>query len=283
MSRTKKIMILGARGMLGYDMVKTLSIDYEIIPLDIEELDITKKDDVMKAMIETRPDIVINCAAYTDVDGCESNIEKAFSVNAEGVRYIAQSCKNVDAKLIHYSTDYIFNGKKKSPYKEEDLPNPLNIYGKSKLKGERYVQEILNDYLIIRTEWLFGKNGKNFVSTILELSDQKDELRVVNDQIGSPTYTVDLAYATKTLIEKAVAGIFNITNSGHCSWFEFAKKILDLSNTNHIKIFSISSQQLQRPARRPRNSILNCNKFQIFTGMNLSNWESALQDFLDYE
>lgn len=276
----KKILILGAKGMLGSDIVKILSDDYDVTPMDIAEVDITKKDTVEEAINRVKPDIVINCSAYTDVDGCESHTEEAFLVNAEGVKNIAECCRSINAKLIHYSTDYIFDGEKPLPYTENDLPNPLNIYGESKLQGEKYVQEIMEDWLIIRSSWLFGKNGKNFVTAILKLTEEKEELKIVNDQVGSPTHTVDLAQATGELVSRDIRGVFNITNSNYCSWYEFAKTILNFLNINHVKIIPISSEELSRPAKRPKNSILDCNKFHRLAEFEMPHWEVALKKYL---
>jgi dTDP-4-dehydrorhamnose reductase len=275
----KKILILGADGMLGSDIVKILSQNYNVFPLTIQNVDIADKETLERLMKQLYPDIVINCAAYTNVDGAETNPEKAFSVNAEGVKHIAECCNSINARMIHYSTDYIFDGNKKDPYNENDTPCPLNIYGQSKLKGEEYIKEILADYLIIRSSWLFGEKGKNFVNSILKLSQEKEELKIVNDQVGSPTYTSDLSKATGQLIEKDIRGIVNVTNSGYCSWFTFSKEITELSNIS-IKIKAIRTEELNRSALRPKNSILDCSKFNKLTGSIMPSYKSALKSYL---
>lgn len=267
--------------MLGSDMGEILSLkDYQVTSVDYPEVDITNKTSVVKTMAEAQPEIVVNCAAYTDVDGCETNIETAFAVNAEGVKNIAEACKKIKAKLIHYSTDYIFDGGKKQPYNESDAPSPLNVYGQAKLKGEYYITGILKDYLILRTSWLFGKKGNNFVTTILRLAKERKELKVVNDQIGSPTYTMDLTQATESLITNMARGIFNVTNTGRCSWYEFAGKILEFAIVKGVKILPIVSNELTVSAKRPRNSILDNAKFNSLSQFKMPRWEDALKSFL---
>lgn len=277
----KRILLLGCRGMLGSDMRTMLTRNgYDVTSIDYPEIDITDKTSVGKIMSETKPEIAVNCAAYTDVDGCETYAKKAFAVNAEGVKNIAEACGEIKAKLIHYSTDYIFDGKKSQPYEEFDAPYPLSVYGQSKLKGEIHITSILKDYLIIRTSWLFGKNGKNFVTTILRLAEERNELKVVSDQIGSPTYTIDLIQATENLIEKMAQGIYNVTNTGYCSWYEFAVKILELTGVNNVKILPITSDELKLPAKRPKNSALGNARFNSLCQFKMPQWEEALKGFL---
>lgn len=267
--------------MLGTDMRKSLAQSgYVVVPKNYDELDISEKEGLCKALDEVRPAIVINCAAYTDVDGCEINTEKAFAVNAQAVRKIAESCKERGVKLIHYSTDYIFDGQKGKPYNEYDTALPLNVYGRAKLKGEYYITNLMDDYVIIRTSWLFGKNGRNFVTAILELANEKEEIRVVNDQIGSPTYTENLAQATESLISHKAQGIFNVTNSGACSWYYFALKIIELSNIHRVKIIPVSSKEMDLPAQRPKNSTLDNTKFYNLTKFKMPHWEEALKNFI---
>lgn len=275
-----KILILGARGMLGQDLVPLLSLNYEVIPRDIQDFDITDAERVKKEVLALKPQVVINAAAYTDVDGCESNKELAFSVNADGAGNIARACLLAQAKLIHLSTDYIFDGSLSRPYREHDQPAPLNIYGLSKLKGEIAIQESGAAYLIIRTQWLYGAHGKNFVDTIIRLSRQEKELRVVNDQHGSPTYTKDLSWAIKVLMEKDAQGIIHVANSGSCTWYEFAREILHQVGLNQIPIIPISSAELARPAPRPANSILDCHKFEKIIGEKMRPWKDALKEYI---
>ncbi len=323
----KKILVLGANGMLGNDIVRVLTDPssqatgqspslraaedtpsviarratcppkpwrrgkpdeaiispgpHPVIGLDLPDIDISDETGVRAAVREHTPAVVINCAAYTDVDGCETNKERAFLVNAEGVKILAQECKTAGALLVHFSTDYIFDGTKEGPYVESDMPNPINTYGKSKLAGERFIRDTLEEYVIIRTSWLFGKHGKNFVRTMLSLAQTKNEIPVVNDQRGSPTYTLHLASATQQLIASEATGIFNVTNNETCSWFEFAAAIFKAAQLYHIRVIPISSEQLDRPARRPRNSALDGQKFRATARYTMPHWHQALEEYLE--
>jgi dTDP-4-dehydrorhamnose reductase len=277
-----RVLILGANGMLGKDLVPIASAKNHVLGRDIDDFDITDQERVQKELIALRPQVVINAAGYTDVDGCESRRELAFFVNAEGARNIALGCAAIRAKMIHLSSDYVFDGSSRIPYREEDLPNPLNVYGSSKLQGERYIQEILENYLIIRSEWLYGRYGRNFVDTILRKAAQQEELRVVDDQRGTPTFTKDLSLAIDRLIGIDARGILHLTNSGSCTWFEFARQILrEKSPANRaVKIIPISSTELARPARRPAYSLMNCQRYEQLTGSKMRPWEEALKEYL---
>ena len=270
---TSKILIFGASGMLGTELTKAFKY-HHVYSYSRKEADITKKQIIFDIINNLRPDTVINSAAYTYVDGCEINKKLAFNVNGHAVKIIAEACKKNNASMIHISTDYVFDGKKKS-YKESDKTNPINIYGKSKELGERNLFDTFKDYYLIRTSWLFGKGGKNFVDTILRLSKEQKEINIVNDQFGRPTYTVDLANKIKEIFEtKKPFGIYHITNSGTCSWFHFAKAIVKLVNLN-TKINPIKSEQLNRRAKRPKYSVLLNTKLSP-----LRHWRLALKDFL---
>jgi dTDP-4-dehydrorhamnose reductase len=223
---------------------------------------------------------VINVAAYTDVDGCESNEEKAFAVNAEGMKHVALGALRCRAKVVYLSTDYIFDGKKREPYLEDDASNPLNVYGRSKWKGEQYVRELVKDVLIVRTQWLYGRYGNNFVTSILRQAGEKKVLSIVNDQIGSPTYTVDLSEAISVLLQYDARGVFHIANSDLCTWYTFGQAILKHSGMERVKVIPISSKELGRPAIRSAYSVLNCQKLKQVTGMTLRPWSEALRDFL---
>jgi dTDP-4-dehydrorhamnose reductase len=275
-----KVLVFGAQGMLGKDLILLLSPNHEVTGKDIADLNILEAQKVRWAVEDYRPQIVINAAAYTDVDGCENHPEKAFAVNAEGARNIALGCKAFGAKMIHLSTDYVFDGVSSVPYRETDSPNPLNVYGASKLLGERYIQEILNDHLIIRTEWLYGQHGRNFVDNILKQARQKSELRVVNDQRGAPTLAKKLSWAIGLLLTKDATGILHVTSSGSCTWFEFAVRIMKIKKIDHIRLIPISSQELNRSAKRPANSLLDCSPFEKITGFKMVSWEEALQEYL---
>jgi len=252
----------------------------EIIGWDIEEIDIQKEDESITKIEKLRPEIVIHVAAYTDVDGCELDKEKAFAVNAEGTKHVALAASKCDAKIVYLSTDYVFDGEKREPYSESDPPHPLNVYGHSKLKGEQYVQEGVKDSLIIRTQWLYGPFGKNFVDSILQQATEKSALSIVNDQMGSPTYTLDLARAISELIQFGARGIFHVANGDFCAWDTFAEAILKLSGVNRVKVLPISSKELDRPAARPSYSVLSCQKLKKETGLTMRSWSEALKDYL---
>jgi dTDP-4-dehydrorhamnose reductase len=269
--------------MLGRDLVGVLHSSFpddEIVGWDIEEIDIRKEEESVFRIEKLRPDIVIHIAAYTDVDGCERDEERAFAVNAEGTKYVALAASRCLAKLVYLSTDYVFDGNKMEPYVESDLPHPLNVYGRSKLQGEQYVQELVKNGLIIRTQWLYGRHGKNFVASILQQAREKKALSIVDDQIGSPTYTVDLAKAMSVLIQFDAQGIFHAANSDRCTWFTFGQAILNLSRMDEVKMIPISSEELGRPAVRPSYSVFNCQKLKEKTGLSLRPWSEALKDYL---
>ena len=268
-----KIVLFGANGMLGAALLKTF-INYNIYGFSKDEVDITKKRAVSNKIKRIKPSIVINSAAYTKVDECEKNKKHAFNVNGKAVKIIAEICKKNDVPLMHMSTDYVFDGKKKS-HKENEVVNPINVYGKSKVLGEKYLMETLDDYYLIRTSWLFGENGKNFVDVILRYVKEKKELKVVNDQFGMPTYTMDLAKKIKEIVEtKKTFGIYHVANSGTCSWFQFAKKIIEFAKLD-TKIKPISSRQLKRAAKRPKYSVLVNTKLSP-----LRHWEAALKEYM---
>ena len=279
----KRILVIGAKGMLGRDLVEMLqssSHHSEVIGWDLEDIDIREEENTLTKIANLRPHIVINLAAYTDVDGCELHEEKAFAINAEGVRHVALGALRCGAKIVYLSTDYIFDGKKKEPYLEIDSPNPLSVYGRSKWRGEQYAQEMVEDSLIIRTQWLYGKYGNNFVTSILRQAKEKKVLSIVNDQIGSPTYSVDLSRAISVLIHSDARGIFHVANSDLCSWYTFGQAILKLSGRVGVRVIPISSKELGRPAPRPAYSVLNTQKMKRETGMTLRPWSEALKDYL---
>ncbi|MCX5666734.1 MAG: dTDP-4-dehydrorhamnose reductase [Candidatus Omnitrophica bacterium] len=263
--------------------------------------DVTNKREILQVVKNMRPDIVIHTAAMTDVDGCEVDQKKAYKINAEGARNVALACKAVDAALIYLSTDFVFDGKKKNPYKETDKTDPLSVYADSKLKGEAAAKRILKKYFILRTGWLYGKHGKNFVDTILKKAKTEKALKVVDDQTGSPTYTKDIAKAIHVLIsviaspevilrhcegtkcqkqsQKIEYGVYHISNSGSVSWFDYAKEILKLAGSQ-TKVLPISSKELDRPAKRPRMSVLDNSKFIKFPGHKMRNWQEALKEYM---
>jgi dTDP-4-dehydrorhamnose reductase len=276
-----KILILGHKGMLGSDLMLRMMAAHDVTGKDMGDFDITVEDDCGRVIAECSPDVVVNAAAYTNVDGCETDRERCFAVNAVGVKNIALACRGKGIRIVHFSTDYIFDGRKETPYVEEDKPAPLNIYGASKLEGERFLQAFSDRWLLIRTAWLYGRNGKNFVKTILEKAAAVKTLDVVDDQIGAPTYSWDLAAAVQLLIEGGHEGLFHLTNRGRCSWHEFACKILQYAGKNDVTVRPIPSAGLARPAVRPAWSVLSSRKFSEATGKTMRFWQIALQDYLE--
>lgn len=276
-----KVLITGSNGMLGHDLIDVLDGKHELIKTTSKSLDITDEDKVKEYIVNENPDIVINSAAYTDVDGCETNEEMAYKVNGEGVKNLALACKVVDCPLVHISTDYVFNGENSKPWMEDDEVGPISIYGKSKLQGEEAIESILDKFFIIRTSWLYGINGGNFPKTMLELAKTHDTLTVVTDEIGTPTYTLDLAQAIAELIETEYYGIYHITNSDYCSWFDFAKYIFEVKNID-VNVVPVTAEEFARPASRPHYSVLN-NSNWVNNGFKpLRNYKEAIKDYLKH-
>jgi len=292
MPRRNKVLITGSSGMLGKDLAKELLKSYDVFGVDlvgsIYKADITNKQSIAGVIKKVSPDIVIHAAALTDVDGCERDKKRAYRINADGTKNVALASKSVGAVLIYISTDFVFDGNKKRPYHESDKTSPLGIYADSKLMGETAVKKILKKYFILRTSWLYGKNGKNFVDTIVSKAKEVGSLKVVDDQVGSPTYTVDLARAIRRLLGKAFqgagvrvqgSGVYHISNSGSVSWYEYAKTIVNIAKVR-AKVLPISSDELDRPAKRPAMSVLDNSKFRRFTGYKMRNWKTALKEYL---
>jgi len=259
----EKTILFGAYGMLGHALQEVFPFAHFF---GHRTIDVTDEDAIMKLMRHERPAIVINAAAYTDVDGCEDNHVRAFSVNGTGPGYLAKACTEVDAILVHFSTDYIFDGTR-TEYCEEDRPNPINVYGESKLLGEVSIAKNMENYRIIRTSWMYGSHGKNFVDTILTLSQQVPVVRVVNDQVGKPTYTVDLAKKVPEIIS-CDPGIYHITNDGQCSWYEFACAFIP-------NAVPCSSDEFPRKAKRPAYSVLANTKT-----LPLRHWKEAVKEYM---
>ena len=284
-----KILITGC-GMLGYDLCKVLD-EHELHGVDISApnfqlanfnfhlCDITDFEKTYKTITKINPEIVIHTAAWTDVDGAEKKQEDAYRLNVIGTRNVALSCQRFDASMVYISSDYVFDGEKKEPYIEFDKTNPLSVYGKSKYCGELIVQQLLNKFFIVRSSWLFGKNGKNFVKTIINLAKEKKELKIVNDQSGCPTYTRDLASAIKVLLPTGLYGIYHVTNSESCSWYDFAKQIIKLSGSSS-NILPTTSEKFNRPAPRPKNSVLKNFIWELSGFKPLENWRQALENYL---
>lgn len=260
--KTSDVVIFGAFGMLGHAL-------QQVFPQALckgHDLDITDQAQLRAFMRNSTPAIVINAAAYTDVEGCEEHREQAFGVNGRAPGYIAEACHESGSLLVHYSTDYVFNGEKQV-YIETDNPDPINVYGASKLLGEQLVRKYHDNFFIIRTSWLFGPHGRNFVDTVLTLSRQVDQVKVVNDQFGRPTYTHDLAQKTRNLLEKE-PGIYHVTNDGTCTWYEFARAIIP-------NAVPCQTDEFPQKARRPKYSVLASTRTQP-----LRPWREALADYL---
>ena len=270
-----KILILGYKGMLGHEFVDVFKKGNELVLWDRDQIDISQKEEVIKKVGELKPDIVINAAAYTAVDDAESNKDLAYQVNGYAVGFLATVCKEINALLVHFSTDYVFDGENHLGYKENHPYQPLNMYGKSKALGEKFILDIKPRYYLIRTSWLFGKHGKNFVETMLRLAKEGKDLKIVNDQFGSPTYAKDLAEKVKKLIEShQPSGIYHITNSGACNWYEFALKIFELADLKP-NVKPVKSEEFPTPAKRPTYSMLVNTKLSP-----MRKWEEALRDYL---
>ena len=276
----KKILVTGANGQLGQCLQKISSQfeEFEFIFTDSETLDITNKEEVNDFFWQNAPDFCINAAAYTAVDLAETEVEKAFLVNADGTENLAEACAENNAQFIHVSTDYVFDGENNLAYTEEDFTNPLGVYGASKLAGDELALEVNPCSVILRTSWVYSEFGKNFVKTMLSLFATKDELNIVADQFGQPTNANDLAEAIMKIIksEKITPGIFNFSNLGRISWFDFAEKIAELSEAK-IKLNAIETSQYPTPAKRPKNSVLDLDKISKTYAIQLKPWEESLE------
>jgi len=272
-----KALIIGATGLLGKALTQEWSGD-EVVGLGSRDLDIRDADKVREAVEGYRPDWIVLAAAYTNVDDCESHPELAFAVNRDGAVNVAKAARRIDAKLLFLSSDYVFDGRKTSPYKAEDERNPQSVYGRSKAEAEVRLLEVLPECCIARTSWLFGTGGKCFPDTILKLAATRPALDVVSDQRGSPTYSVDLSRAIVTLCRSQASGIVHVTNAGECSWFEFAREIVKGGGLA-TDVRPVSSQQMARPAPRPAYSVLSAESLQPY-GVTMPTWQDALQRYL---
>ena len=275
-----RVLVTGAKGQLGTDLVLFMEeLGWDVHSFGREALDVTDADLVNRILDRIRPDVVFHTAAYTQVDQAEVEEDRAFLVNAQGTKHVAQAAEAVNAKLCYISTDYVFDGRAAAPYREEDEANPISVYGQSKLAGERYVQEISSRYFIVRTAWVYGCHGRNFVSTMLQLAKTHQEVRVVNDQIGSPTFTEDLVRFLIQLVQTDQYGIYHATNSGSCSWYEFAKAIFEEAGIQ-IQVTPIRTEELPRKAQRPQYSVLAHGAIRRNGFEDLRHWRDALQDYM---
>lgn len=288
-----KILITGSKGQLGNELQDIINKGYaeigkvsdniknsEVIALDVDKLDITKLDEVKRVLTDVKPDVVINCAAVTNVDGCESNEDFAFKVNSIGPRNLAIICEKIGAKLVQVSTDYVFSGVGEKPLTEYDLTAPYSVYGKTKLLGENYVREFSSKYFIVRTAWLYGYVGHNFVYTMRRLGKEKDSINVVNDQRGNPTHANDLAYHILKLIETEEYGVYHCTGKGECSWYDFAKTIIELSG-EECKVNPCTSEEYKTPAKRPEYSSLDNMMLRNTVGDEMRDWKDAIKSFIN--
>lgn len=275
-----KVLVTGVKGQLGYDVMAELAKrNIEAIGVDIDEMDITDKISVEKVIGEAAPDVVVHCAAYTAVDAAEDNEALCRRVNADGTRNIAEVCKKLDCKMVYISTDYVFDGHGTRPWEPDDERHPLNVYGQTKYEGELAVQENLSKYFIVRIAWVFGKNGKNFVKTMLKLAETHDKLTVVNDQFGSPTYTYDLARLLVDMIQTDKYGIYHATNEGTCTWYEFACEIFRQAGVK-IEVTPVPASEYPTKAKRPENSRLDKSKLTENGFERLPSWQDALRRYI---
>jgi dTDP-4-dehydrorhamnose reductase len=281
------VLVTGANGQLG-QAIQSISGNYPQIDFVFcasSDLDITQKERCIEAFTKFNPDFCINAAAYTAVDKAESEPEKANLINVIGAKNLAEVCKQTNATLLHVSTDFVFDGRKTTPYTETDLPNPTGVYGQTKLDGEKAIQETFDKYFIIRTSWVYSQFANNFMKTMLRLSSERDTLSVVNDQIGTPTNAVDLAEAIVTMLIKTynllpttynLFGIYNFSNEGQCSWYDFAKKIFEVNNLS-INLQPIPTSNFPTPAKRPAYSVLDKSKIKEIFGVEVKRWEESLK------
>jgi dTDP-4-dehydrorhamnose reductase len=278
-----KILITGAGGILGTDIVSALS-KHDLVLTDVlpnfTAMDISDSEQVMRTIADVRPEMVIHTAAYTDVDGCEREPDKAYRLNAGGTWNVAAACRKVGARMIYISTDFVFDGTKGAMYTEYDTPNPLSVYGASKLAGETHVRTLCPEHFVVRTAWLYGVNGKSFPKTIINAAQTRKQLKVVADQIGSPTFTVDLAAKIAQTIESPLFGTYHITNKGACSWHEFALQTLRYKGINDVEVQAICSKDWPTPTKRPEYSVLRHYSLELQGMDDMRPWEDALQEFV---
>jgi dTDP-4-dehydrorhamnose reductase len=275
-----KVVVTGAAGQLGQDVLLELARkNHQAFGADRQQLDITIEENVLAYISEVKPDVILHCAAYTNVDGAEENEELAYQINAAGTEYLAKAAKQTGTKLLYVSTDYVFDGTATEPYEVDEPTKPLGAYGRTKLAGEQLLQKHLEEFFIVRTAWVFGVHGNNFVKTMIRLGKERGEVGVVHDQVGSPTYTVDLARFMVELMETDKYGIYHATNSGICSWYEFAVEIFKQAEMN-VKVNPLTSDQFPRPAARPKYSVLSKKMIEQQGLTPLRDWKEALSAYL---
>lgn len=276
------IAITGSKGQLGRALQEVLSRE-TLLLLDLPENDITDGAEIFNTIVDFYPDVVIHAAAYTNVDGCELEPDRAYAVNALGTQNVALACAECGADMLYVSTNEVFDGTKKEPYLEFDQPNPIGVYGRSKLAGELYVRDLLSRFYIVRTAWLYARGGNNFVTKIVRAADERGELSVVTNEVSSPTYAPDLAEAISRLILTGHYGIYHLTNEGYCSRYEFACKILELSDRGHVPVRPITSEEYTRAAKPPPYTVIRNFCAATSLGIRLRPWEEALEEYFSHE
>ena len=277
-----KAMIAGCKGMLGTELMEAFRPGFDVVGVDRPEIDIGIPEQCLSKANHIRPDVIINAAAFTQVDGCETHQEEAFRVNGQGAGNLARAASETGSYFVHYSTDYVFDGLKEDAYLEEDAPNPRSVYGKSKLLGEELIHRHCPNHLILRTSWLFGQNGPNFIRTILDAAQNGTPLRVVNDQRGSPTYSKDLASHTVRLVEKRCRSTYHVTNGGSCTWFELASRALEWAGIRDVPMTPVSTSEFLRPAPRPANSVLANARLEREGFPPMRSWEEAAREYVEH-
>jgi len=278
---SQKVLITGANGQLGKELVELFTAKgFEVYGFGRDKMDITKQAQVQEVISTLKPNIILHSAAHTKVDLAESEPEQAFLINAYGTRNVAVAADAVGAKLVYVSTDYVFDGTTDEPYSEFSPTSPLGVYGKSKLAGEQFVRDLHSKFFIVRTSWVYGKHGTNFVKTMLKLGEEKKELSVVSDQIGCPTYTLDLAHVILDLVDTQKYGVYHVSNSGSCSWYEFAKEIFKISKME-VQVKPCTTEDFIRPAKRPKYSVLGNLSVKLNNFKEPRSWKSGLKEFLE--
>jgi dTDP-4-dehydrorhamnose reductase len=285
--KTPKILIFGRVGQVGWELRHKLACLGQVTSVDYPEIDFSKPDTIRAAVRAAEPTIIVNAAAYTAVDKAEATPEPAWAINATGPGVIAEEAKRLGSLLVHYSTDYVYDGSKNSPWVETDQPNPLNVYGKTKLAGDEAIAAVGGDYLILRTSWVYGARGSNFLLTMLRLAKERAELRIVDDQTGSPTSSECIAQATANILAQVVSpaggglggrsGVYHLTNGGETTWFGFARAFLSRPGAACPELIPIPASEYPLPARRPVNSVLSCKLLAETFGVRMPAWETALE------
>ncbi|MEZ9133030.1 dTDP-4-dehydrorhamnose reductase [Vibrio breoganii] len=288
-----KVLVTGSNGQVGHCLVTQLQGKVDLLAVDRDELDITNQNDVKAVVSQFKPDFIINAAAHTAVDKAEEEEELSFSINRDGPKYLAEAAADFGGTILHISTDYVFPGNKDGLYREDDLTGPLGVYGRSKLAGEQVIAEENDKYIILRTAWVFGEHGNNFVKTMLRLGKDRDALNIVGDQYGGPTYAGDIANALILIMnqlstEKDVAkyGVYHFSGAPHVNWYEFANVIFEEAEKNNLleapKLTSITTDMYPTPAARPSNSKMDCSKIEEVFSIKPSDWQLALQNIKEY-